>query len=181
MNFTMRHIGMTVLVILLFLAQAGADESLVLKTDQDKANYATGVNIVRKLKQQGGEVNLDIVIQAMKDELTDSKLLMTEEDIRKTLADLQIEQMHRRQQAAQTQYDRGTKNSGVATRLSAAGPSGSGDMRQQKPAGSSLRSSQTTSNTAGTFKAERSRARGDAKRKAELLRQKKILQERNGG
>ncbi len=65
-----------------FLATgAFAEEQLVLRTQSEKDNYATGVDIVRKLKKQGGEINLDIVIQGMRDEIIGEKHLMNEVDL----------------------------------------------------------------------------------------------------
>lgn len=81
---------MAVLGMGLLATRVFAGEPLVLKNQTEKDNYSTGVNIVRNLKQQGGAVNLDIVIKGMKDELTGGKLLLTEEDLRKSLAALEM-------------------------------------------------------------------------------------------
>jgi hypothetical protein len=91
MKATITRIGIAVMGVGFLAALVYADDQLVLKTQKDKENYTTGVNIVRKLKQQGGEVNLDIMIQGMKDEITSEKLLMTEDDIQKTMYALQNE------------------------------------------------------------------------------------------
>jgi hypothetical protein len=79
--------------VLLLAAPLYAEDQLVLKTQKDRENYATGVEFVKKLKQQGGAVNLDIVIRGMQDELTGDTLLMTDQNVptavaaRKTSAD----------------------------------------------------------------------------------------------
>jgi hypothetical protein len=84
---------MASLGVLLMAAPLYAEDQLVLKTQKDRENYATGVEFVKKLKQQGGAVNLDIVIRGMQDELTGDTLLMTDHDVptavaaRKTSAD----------------------------------------------------------------------------------------------
>ncbi len=81
--------GIAALGAMLFLAlQAYAGEQKLLSTPTDKMNYTTGVDIVRKLKQQGGEINLDLVIKGMKDELT-GDLLLSENELRKIMASLQ--------------------------------------------------------------------------------------------
>ena len=72
--------------IMLLAGQAFGGEQQFLKTQKDKENYSTGVEFVRNLKQQGGAVDLDIVIQGIKDGLTGEKLLMTEAEIRSTMA-----------------------------------------------------------------------------------------------
>ena len=73
-----------VLGMALLASQVLAGEQQTLKTQSDRENYVTGVSIVRSLKQQGGAVNLDLVIQGMKDELTGESLLVTEDELRKT-------------------------------------------------------------------------------------------------
>lgn len=80
---------LTLLGLLLLAAQAFGGEQLVLKTQKDKESYTTGVEFVQNLKQQGGAVDLDIVIQGIKDGLTGENLLMTEAEIRKTMAGLE--------------------------------------------------------------------------------------------
>lgn len=81
MTNIMTRIGMAGLGVLLMAAPLYAEDQLVLKTQKDRENYATGVEFVKKLKQQGGAVNLDIVIRGMQDELTGDTLLMTDQDV----------------------------------------------------------------------------------------------------
>ena len=85
---TIKWIGILALVV--FASQAHAEEQLVLKSRNDKQDYSTGVSIVRNLKQQGGQVNLNVVIKGMLDELTGERLLMSEEDLLRTIADLKM-------------------------------------------------------------------------------------------
>jgi hypothetical protein len=80
-----------VLGILLLACQVDAGETLVLKTQQNRDNYNTGVRIVRSLKQQGGEINLDIVIQGMKDELLGEGRILTEDAVSETMVASQKE------------------------------------------------------------------------------------------
>ena len=82
---------MVVLGVVLLAAQVLAEEPTVLKTAQDKVNYSIGVNVVRNFKQQGTEIDLDTLTQGMKDALAGGKLLMTEEELRKTMAAVQTE------------------------------------------------------------------------------------------
>ena len=76
--------GITILGAMFLVARVYAGDQRVL-TPMDKMNYATGVDIVRKLKQQGGIINLDLVIQGMKDELTDEHFLISEDELRKNM------------------------------------------------------------------------------------------------
>jgi FKBP-type peptidyl-prolyl cis-trans isomerase len=81
-----------VVLVLGFVAiQANAEEAQVLKTKTDKENYSIGVNLVKSFKQQGIEVDLDVVIRGMKDALAGGKLLMTDDELRKTFSAFQNE------------------------------------------------------------------------------------------
>ena len=91
-----------VLAAVLLAAQAYAGESPVIKSEKDRVNYGIGVNVVRNFKQQGIEVDLDMVYQGMKDALSGGKLLMTEADLRKTMVAYQTELRQKQARARQT-------------------------------------------------------------------------------
>ncbi len=80
-----------VLGVVLLAAQVSAEEAPVLKTQQDKVNYGIGVSVGRNLKRQGIDVNADLVAKGMRDELAGSKLLMSNEDLQKTMTEFQME------------------------------------------------------------------------------------------
>ena len=71
-----------VLGAVLLTAAAWAAEQPVLKTQKDQVNYAIGVNIIGNIKQQGVEIDLDLVMKGMKDAYSGDKLLLTDEDLR---------------------------------------------------------------------------------------------------
>ena len=83
---------MIVLGVWLLTSQVSAEEPFVLKTENDKLNYWIGVEVARSFKQQGIEVNPDIVIKGFKDELSGEDLLMAEDDLRETIGKSQTEQ-----------------------------------------------------------------------------------------
>jgi len=88
--------------ITLLAAEAGAayaGEPQALKTPKDKVNYSIGVSVIRNFKQQGVDMDLDRVIQGMKDALSGDSLLMTEEDLRATLMAIQTDIRLRQRQA----------------------------------------------------------------------------------
>ncbi len=72
----------TILGLGVLAGQAHAAESPALKTDKDKVNYAIGVNIIGSIKQQGVDIDLDLVIQGMKDANSGGKLLLSDEEVR---------------------------------------------------------------------------------------------------
>lgn len=73
---------MVVLGAALFAVAAHAGEQPELKTDKDKVNYSIGVNIIGNIKQQGVEIDLDLVMKGMKDANSGGKLLLSDEEIR---------------------------------------------------------------------------------------------------
>jgi len=78
------------LVLLVFLAvQAEATDQSPLKAIKDRISYGIGVDMVRNFKKQGIEVDLELVIKGMRDGSSGSNLLMTDAEMRKTLADYQ--------------------------------------------------------------------------------------------
>ena len=76
---------MAVLAVGLLAAQASAEQTLILKTQNDRQSYAIGVEVARNWKRQGVDFDLDIVMRGMKDALAGDKLLLTEEDLLTTL------------------------------------------------------------------------------------------------
>ena len=69
-------------------AEAAKDES-PLKTDQDKASYAIGMDIGRAFRKQKLEVNLDVLFQGLKDSFAGGKMALTDEQAKDALAALQ--------------------------------------------------------------------------------------------
>ncbi|MDA8099859.1 MAG: FKBP-type peptidyl-prolyl cis-trans isomerase N-terminal domain-containing protein [Nitrospiraceae bacterium] len=65
-----------------------AEDKGILRNGTDRESYSTGVAFVNSLKQQGGSLNLDMVIQGIRDGLTGESLLMSGEEIQRTLAAL---------------------------------------------------------------------------------------------
>lgn len=83
-----------VLLLLLTTIPAGAAEpagQVALKTWKDRVNYSIGVSEVRKFRQEGIEIDYDVLIKGMKDALSGEKLLLSEEELQATISQLQEE------------------------------------------------------------------------------------------
>jgi len=87
--------GLAVLGVVLLTAQC-AQEPTDLKTEQDKVNYGIGVSVAKNFKQQAMEVDVNLVVKGLKDELAGKKLLLSDDELRKTLTAYQ--QVLRRKQ-----------------------------------------------------------------------------------
>ena len=80
-----------VLGVLFLASLAGAAENATLKDQKDKVSYSIGVNIGSNLKTLPVEVNLDLIIKGIRDMVSGTKPLMTEAEIRETMAVFQKE------------------------------------------------------------------------------------------
>ncbi|MGM5631945.1 FKBP-type peptidyl-prolyl cis-trans isomerase [Apibacter raozihei] len=70
------------------LKEAQGGGSSALKTDDDKASYAIGLSLAQNFKPQGldKDINLDLVMQAMRDKFENKKLLFSEDSIQSFMA-----------------------------------------------------------------------------------------------
>jgi hypothetical protein len=73
-------------IIMLLAVTAFAQDTQALKIRKDKVNYAIGVNMVNNIKHQGIDIDLDLVIQGMKDAHSGGKLLLTDDELRKSIS-----------------------------------------------------------------------------------------------
>ncbi|HWR73002.1 MAG TPA: FKBP-type peptidyl-prolyl cis-trans isomerase [Nitrospirota bacterium] len=97
----------------LLAVQVSAGEPPELKTDKDKVNYAIGVNFIGNIKRQGIDIDLDLVIQGMKDAHTGGKLLLTDDELRKAISKYQVAARQKRSQVGSKVAEE-SKKAGVA-------------------------------------------------------------------
>jgi FKBP-type peptidyl-prolyl cis-trans isomerase len=88
-----------------------AQEPADLKTPKDKQSYAIGIQIARSVQRQGVDVDPNLVALGLKDALTNGKLLMTDDEVRTTIAALQQE-MKQKQMDAMAAVAAGNKKEG---------------------------------------------------------------------
>ena len=74
---------------------------VVLNTQKDKISYAVGINVGTNLHKQSVEVDPAILLQGLKDGLAGNKPLLTEEEARTLL--MQLQEDMRKQQAEKAQ------------------------------------------------------------------------------
>jgi len=93
--------------------KSGASGALTLKTDKEKASYAIGMNIGKGMRQQSVDIDPAIVGKGLKDAFTDSKPLMTDDEMRATLAAFQAD-MNEKFQAKRKQEGEAAQKEGEA-------------------------------------------------------------------
>jgi FKBP-type peptidyl-prolyl cis-trans isomerase FklB len=82
--------------ILLAAGRVSAEPPPVLKTPKDKTNYAIGVNLISNFRQQGVDIDLDLVVQGMRDAAAGGKYLLSDEEIRIGIQRFQVEVRQKR-------------------------------------------------------------------------------------
>jgi FKBP-type peptidyl-prolyl cis-trans isomerase FklB len=82
-------------------AAAKARTPFALKTQKDKTSYAMGMNIGTGLRKQSVDIDPAIVGRGLRDAFTNAKMLLTEEEERALLTQLQAEVRKKQQELAQ--------------------------------------------------------------------------------
>lgn len=77
--------------IVFLAARASAEEAPAPKTNKERMSYGIGVESARNLQRLGLELDLEVLIKAMRDVYSGGKLLMSEEDLRATKSTYQAE------------------------------------------------------------------------------------------
>src|SRR3990172_7094974 len=85
----MKEIILSLLSILFFLSISSAVEKLELKDQKEKESYSLGYQFGQTLKTQGVDINLDIYTSGIRDALGGKDSSMSQEEIRKTVSELQ--------------------------------------------------------------------------------------------
>jgi len=90
--------------VLLFAGVAAAQDAPALKSQKEKVSYALGMDLGNQLRKMSIEVDPAVFGQGLKDALSGSKALLTEEEVRAAIAGLQAE-MKRKQAEARKGTD----------------------------------------------------------------------------
>ncbi len=92
---------LALLVVLALLApRAGARQKEALKTQKDKISYSIGLDIGRSLKRQAIDVDQNLLIQGLKDVLSNHKQLLSDDEARECLTTFQRELVAKRTEEA---------------------------------------------------------------------------------
>ncbi len=80
-----------------------------LKTDNEKFSYAVGFQIAQSLKRDALEINVDVLLDAIKAVLKDSKLKMTTAEMQAAIQSFQAKEMAKRNAAGTESKKAGEK------------------------------------------------------------------------
>jgi len=84
--------------------------TLTLKTQKDKTSYAIGLNVGKglagNLKQQSVEVDQAILLRGIKDALADGKMLLTDDEAKAILTQLQTEMRAKQQEKMKVEQEK---------------------------------------------------------------------------
>lgn len=88
-----------VLAICILAAQASAEESQLLKTEKEKVSYGIGVDVGRNFKKLGINIDMDILLNGLKDGYSGNKIMMDEKDLRETMNTYQSDLLKKQAQS----------------------------------------------------------------------------------
>jgi FKBP-type peptidyl-prolyl cis-trans isomerase FklB len=92
---------------------APSPSATILKTDKDKISYAIGVDMGTNLKAQNIDVNPDMLARGLKDASSNAPILLSQQEIGNTLANLQKQIISKREADFKAQADK-NKHTGDA-------------------------------------------------------------------
>jgi FKBP-type peptidyl-prolyl cis-trans isomerase FklB len=81
------------IVLSLFVGTAMTQKKEAPKTTKEKVSYSIGVNIAKNMKMQGLDIDQGMIVQGIKDELSGSKIAMSDKDMETTMTAFQKEMM----------------------------------------------------------------------------------------
>ncbi len=96
-------------VLVGFAGLAHAQDRPVLKTDRDKVSYSIGLDIGTNFKRQSLDLDSKALAAGIADGLSGGKPLLTEDEVRKVLAQFQQQMAAKAQQAAQQLAEKNQK------------------------------------------------------------------------
>jgi FKBP-type peptidyl-prolyl cis-trans isomerase FklB len=105
--------GMAIVGIVVLAAQVRGEQGRALKTQKERMSYGIGVDVARNFQRLGLDLDLDVLIKAVRDVYSGGKLLMSEEDLRALKSVYQAELMER-QVAATRRAAEENKKAGIA-------------------------------------------------------------------
>lgn len=105
----MRYQWIVLIGILFFSSQVLGEEKGSPKTQKDRVSYVIGVDIGTNLKKQSIDVNPDLLFKGIKDGLSGNKLMMSDQEIKETIALFQKEMQAKQEEVAKKMGEKNKK------------------------------------------------------------------------
>jgi FKBP-type peptidyl-prolyl cis-trans isomerase FklB len=102
----MKHFIAALLGIVLFSTNCLGAEGLELKDQKDKESYSLGYQFGQSLKHQGLAINLEVYTAGIRDALGGAKPQLSQEEVNKTVSEIQSRVMAARQKEMQELADK---------------------------------------------------------------------------
>ena len=102
----MKHVIAALLGIFLFSTNCLGAEGLELKDTKDKESYSLGYQFGQSLKHQGLAINLEVYTAGIRDALGGAKPQLSQEEVNKTVSEIQSRVMAARQKEMQELADK---------------------------------------------------------------------------
>jgi len=102
-----------IVVLVGFAGLAHAEDRPVLKTDKDKVSYSIGLDIGTNFKRQSVDLDQKALVAGIADGLSGGKPLLTEDEVRKVLAQFQQQMAAKAQEMAKQRADKNQKEGEV--------------------------------------------------------------------
>jgi len=97
-----------VLGIFLLSSQVGAEDP-VLKSQKDKVSYIIGMDIGNNFKKQSIDIDPDLLAKGLKDALSGGKTLLTQQEMRETMAAFQKEMTAKQEETSKKMGEKNKK------------------------------------------------------------------------
>ncbi len=97
------------LCMALVVSPACAKEKTELKTQKEKTSYAIGMNMATNLKTNAIDIDVDALVQGIRDSLAGKKTILTEDEAREMIMALQKDIQAKMREKAQAQADKNKK------------------------------------------------------------------------
>ena len=105
----MKPIVLAIAICLLSTAIFAEEKPPQLKDLKDKASYAFGLNIGLNIRRQNVEINPDVFMAGLKDAIAGRKPLLTEQEVRETMAAFEKDMQQKQTEQAQKNSAAGDK------------------------------------------------------------------------
>jgi FKBP-type peptidyl-prolyl cis-trans isomerase len=102
----MTHMITAMIGIMLFAANCFGADRLELKDQKDKESYSLGYQFGQSVKRQGLAVDLEIYTSGIRDALSGTKPLLSQEEVNKTVSEIQSRVMAARQKELQAMAEK---------------------------------------------------------------------------